>query len=91
MKSKSEFDMELFLTPVLHGAYATRQRHIRQAVTMQRAICERWGCATPWGWKQKHVRWFFDLPLSQSATPTRYYYKLTAALIHQRLNAARLR
>lgn len=27
---KFEFDMALFLSPVLKGAHATRQRHIRQ-------------------------------------------------------------
>lgn len=56
----AEFDMTLFLSPVLKGAHATRQRHIRQAEMMQEAIRERWGCATPWSWREKHVRWFLS-------------------------------
>ena len=43
----SEFDIALFLSPVLKGAHATRQRHIRQAERMREAIRERWSCATP--------------------------------------------
>ncbi|EGH72846.1 hypothetical protein PSYAR_20031 [Pseudomonas syringae pv. aceris str. M302273] len=31
MKSKSEFDMALFLSPVLKGSQATQRRHIKQA------------------------------------------------------------
>ena len=34
----SELDMALFLSTVLKGAHATRQRHIRQAEKMQEAI-----------------------------------------------------
>ncbi|WP_297837316.1 hypothetical protein [Pseudomonas sp.] len=81
---KSEFDMVLFLSPVLKGAHATRQRHIRQAENMQRAIRQRWKCPSPWAWKEKHVRWYFDGPLGQFAPTTRYYYSLTAALIRLR-------
>lgn len=36
------FDMELFLTSVLTGSHATRQRHLRQANTIQKTIAERW-------------------------------------------------
>lgn len=81
---KTEFDMALFLSPVLKGAHATRQRHIRQAKNMQRAIRQRWKCSTPWAWKEKHIRWYFDVPLRQLAPTTRYYYRLTAALIRLR-------
>ncbi len=56
----AEFDIALFLSPVLKGAYATRQRHIRQAERMHEAIRERWSCETPWSWREKHVRWFFE-------------------------------
>lgn len=80
----SEFDMALFLTPVLKGAHSTRKRHIRQAEKMQEAIRERWGCATPWSWKEKHVRWFLENSLRCSAPSTVYYYELTAELIRRR-------
>ena len=81
---RSEFDMALFLTPVLKGAHSTRQRHIRQAEKMQEAIRERWGCATPWSWKEKHVRWFLEHSPRCSAPATVYYYELTAELIRRR-------
>ena len=81
---RSEFDMALFLTPVLKGAHSTRQRHIRQAEKMQEAIRERWGCATPWSWREKHVRWFLEHSLRCSAPATVYYYELTAELIRRR-------
>ncbi|NCE89160.1 hypothetical protein [Pseudomonas sp. L13] len=81
---KSEFDMALFLSPVLKGAHATRQRHIRQAERMHEAIRERWSCDTPWSWREKHVRWFFEQYLRCSAPATVYYYELTAALIRLR-------
>lgn len=80
----SEFDMALFLRPVLKGAHATRQRHIRQAEKMQKAIRERWGYATPWSWKEKHVSWFLEHSLRCSAPATIYYYELTAELIRRR-------
>ncbi|WP_226477071.1 MULTISPECIES: hypothetical protein [unclassified Pseudomonas] len=80
----SEFDMALFLSPVLKGSHATRQRHIRQAERMQEAIGERWGCATPWSWKEKHVRWFLEHSLRCSARATVYYFELTAGLIRRR-------
>ena len=81
---KSEFDMALFLNPVLKGAHATRQRHIRQAERMREAIRERWGCVTPYTWREKHIRWFFEHYLRCSAPATVYYYELTAALIRRR-------
>jgi len=40
------FDMELFLAGVLTGSHITRQRHLRQAKTIQTAIAERAGNAT---------------------------------------------
>jgi len=81
---KSEFDMALFLSPVLNGADATRQRHIRQGERMNEAIRQRWGCATPWSWRDKHVRWFLEHYLRCSAPATVYYYELTAGLICRR-------
>ncbi|AUG10025.1 MULTISPECIES: hypothetical protein [unclassified Pseudomonas] len=81
---KSEFDMALFLSPALRGAYATRQRHIRQAERMHEVILERWGCMTPWSWRDKHVRWFLEHYLRCSAPATVYYYELTAGLIRSR-------
>ena len=81
---RSEFDMALFLNPVLKGAHATRHRHIRQAERMHEVIGERWGCATPWSWKEKHVRWFLEYALRFSAPATVYYYGLTAGLIRRR-------
>lgn len=81
---KPEFDMALFLSPMLKGAYATRQRHIRQAERMHKAILERWGCVTPYSWREKHVRWFFEHYLRCSAPATVYYYDLTAGLIRRR-------
>ncbi|MBC3247704.1 MULTISPECIES: hypothetical protein [Pseudomonas] len=81
---KSEFDIALFLSPVLKGAHATRQRHIRQAERMRDAIRERWSCATPWSWKEKHTRWFLEHYLRSSAPATVYYYELTAGLIRRR-------
>ncbi|MDY0895336.1 hypothetical protein SOM46_10275 [Pseudomonas fluorescens] len=79
-----EFDMALFLSPVLKGAHATRQRHIRQAERMREAIRNRWGCATPWSWKEKHVRWFLEHSLRCYSRATVYYYELTAELIRRR-------
>lgn len=43
----SEFDMALFLSPVLKGAHATQQRHISQAERKHEVVRERWSCATP--------------------------------------------
>ncbi|WP_454863973.1 hypothetical protein [Pseudomonas hormoni] len=80
----SEFDMALFLSPVLKGAHATRQRHIRQAERMHEVIRERWGCATPWAWREKHVKWYLHHYLCSQASATRYYYQLTVKLICRR-------
>ncbi|EPF68306.1 MULTISPECIES: hypothetical protein [Pseudomonas] len=80
----AEFDIALFLRPVLKGAHATQQRHIRQAERMHEVIRERWGCATPWSWREKHVRWFLEHYLRCSAPATIYYYELTAGLIRRR-------
>ena len=86
----SELDMALFLSTVLKGAHATRQRHFRQSEKMQEAIRERWGCATPYSWKEKHVRWFLQHHLRCSAPSTVYYYALTARLIKVRCISLRL-
>lgn len=80
----AEFGIALFLRPVLKGAHATQQRHIRQAERMHEVIRERWGCATPWSWREKHVRWFLEHYLRCSAPATIYYYELTAGLIRRR-------
>lgn len=79
------FDMALFLNGVLTGSYATRRRHLRQAQIMQAAIQKRWGIASPWGWKLKHLRWFSDRYLKIYAPATRYYFLLTVLLIINRL------
>jgi len=52
------FDMELFLAGALTGSHSTRQRHLRQAKTIQTAIAERWQRDNPWTWQEKHLRWF---------------------------------
>lgn len=83
----AEFDIALFLRPVLRGAHATQQRHIRQAERIQKVIRERWGCTTPWSWREKHTRWFFEHYLRRSAPATVYYYELTAGLIRKRLES----
>lgn len=82
--SKS-FDMELFLASVLTGSHATRQRHLRQANTMQAEIAERWQRETPWTWQRKHVAWFLDHRLARRSEATRYYYLLTLQLLTRRL------
>ncbi|WP_434572994.1 hypothetical protein [Pseudomonas sp. Z3-6] len=46
------FDMEIFLAGVLTGAHATRERHTRQAKTIQAAISNRWHKDNPWTWQQ---------------------------------------
>lgn len=79
------FDMELFLSGVAKGSYATRQRHIRQARTIQSAINHRWQRDNPWTWQQKHFRWFLSTYLSMHSEATRYYYRLTIELIATRL------
>lgn len=79
------FDMELFLAGVLTGAYATRQRHLRQATVIQAEIAERWQRQTPWAWQRKHVAWFLEHYLGQRSETTRYYYILTIRLLARRL------
>lgn len=82
------FDMELFLSGVLTGSHTTRQRHLRQAKTIQAAVVERWHLDNPWGWQQKHLTWFLNQHMTQRASSTRYYYFLTAQLITCRLGKA---
>lgn len=79
------FDVELFLSGVLTGSSATRRRHIRQAKAMQAAIQQRWQRTSPWHWQQKHVNWFLARHLGNHSQATRYYYRLTARLIIERL------
>ena len=82
------FDMELFLTGVLTGSHATRQRHLRQAESIQAAIAERWQIETPWGWKRKHLAWFLKHRVKHRGEGTRYYYLLTVRLITRRLETS---
>jgi hypothetical protein len=82
--SKS-FDLELFLSTVLTGSHATRQRHVRQAKIIQAEIAERWQRETPWTWQRKHVIWFFENRLARRSNATRYYYLLTLRLLARRL------
>ncbi|WP_414154274.1 hypothetical protein [Pseudomonas sp. BNK-43-a] len=79
------FDMELFLAAVLTGSYATRQRHLRQAVTITAEIAERWQRENPWAWRRKHLTWFLDSRLDKHSDATRYYYVLTMRLLARRL------
>ena len=79
------FDMELFLSGVLTGSHATRQRHLRQAKTIQAEIAERWYLETPWEWRRKHLAWFLDQHLARHRAATRYYYELTVRLLARRL------
>lgn len=85
--SKS-FDMELFLSAVLTGSHATRQRHVRQAKIIQAEIAERWQRETPWTWQRKHVDWFLEHRLYPLSEATRYYYLLTVRLLARRLQKA---
>ena len=79
------FDMELFLAGVLTGSHATRQRHVRQAKTIQIEIAERCQRETPWGWQRKHVTWFLEHRMDHRSEATRYYYMLTVRLLVRRL------
>nr|WP_095068252.1 hypothetical protein [Pseudomonas sp. Irchel 3A18] len=79
------FDMEVFLNGVLSGSHTTRRRHLRQAMTIQTAISNRWKRNNPWTWQQKHLAWFMDQELRDRAEPTRYYFWLTVQLIVLRL------
>ncbi|WP_367394427.1 hypothetical protein [Pseudomonas sp. X4] len=80
-----QFDMELFLTGVLTGSHATRQRHLRQAKIIQAEITERWQRETPWSWQRKHVIWFLEHCQNKHSRATRYYYLLTVQLLAHRL------
>ena len=82
------FDIELFLTGVLTGSHATRQRHVRQAKIIQAEIAERWQRDTPWGWRRKHVAWFLEHLMSHPGEATRYHYVLTVRLLARRLGAS---
>jgi hypothetical protein len=81
------FDMELFLAGVLTGAHATRERHIRQAKTIQATISERWNRDNPWTWQRKHLVWFLNHHMNSNSKSksTCYYYLLTTNLITLRL------
>ena len=79
------FDMELFLAGVLTGAHVTRERHIRQAKTIQAAISERWNRDNPWTWQRKHLVWFLSQHMNSNSKSTCYYYLLTTSLITLRL------
>lgn len=82
------FDMELLLSAVLTGSYATRQRHLRQAKLIQAEISERWQLETPWAWQRKHVNWFLEHRMSHRSEATRYYYLLTIRLLARRLKTS---
>ena len=79
------FDMDLFLSGVLTGSHATRQRHLRQAKTIQVEIAQRWHRETPWAWKRMHVVWFLEHRISQHSEATRYYYLVTIRILAHRL------
>ncbi|UTL81857.1 hypothetical protein [Pseudomonas putida] len=79
------FDMELFITGVLTGSYATRQRHLRQAKLIHAEIFERWELKTPWAWQRKHLAWFLEHRLAVRCEGTRYYYLLTVRLLARRM------
>ena len=52
---------------------------------MQAAIQQRWLRDNPWTWLFKHVRWFLTQHLKAHSDATRYYYRLTALLVWNRL------
>jgi hypothetical protein len=87
---KKPFDMGLFLSGVLIGSRATRQRHLRQAQIMHVAIQQRWNLDNPWTWQLKHVSWFINRYLEKHAPATRYSYLLTALHICKRLGKSEL-
>lgn len=80
--------MELFLTGVLTGSHAARQRHLRQAEIIQAAIAGRWHLNTPWAWQRKHLAWFLANCVADRNTATQYYYLLTIRLIARRLKTS---
>ena len=59
------FDIELFLSAVLTGSHATRQRHVRQAKITQAEIADRWQRQASWAWQKKHMDWFLEHRLSR--------------------------
>ncbi|WP_080587510.1 hypothetical protein [Pseudomonas crudilactis] len=79
------FDMDLLLAGVLTGSHATRQRHLRQAKTIQTEISNHWHKDNPWTWQRKHLVWFLSCHVNQRAESTRYCYLLTVLLITFRL------
>ncbi|HEY0288582.1 MAG TPA: hypothetical protein VGC62_16485 [Pseudomonas sp.] len=79
------FDMGLFLSAVLKGSHATRQRHLRQATIIQAEIAESWQRKTPWSWQRKHVAWFLEHCLDAHSAATRYHYAMTVCLLVRRL------
>lgn len=79
------FDMGLFLDAVLTGSHASRQRHTKQAQTMQKALRKRFDRDNPWSWQLKHFRWFEEHHLKSRSPATRYYYRLTEWLVIKRL------
>ncbi|MDH1932990.1 hypothetical protein ACTJJT_24440 [Pseudomonas sp. 22373] len=79
------FDIELFLSAVLTGSHATRQRHVRQAKIIQAEIADRWQRQTPWAWQKKHMDWFLEYRLRRRSEATQYYYLLTVRLLACRL------
>jgi len=79
------FNMKLFLSGILSGSKAKLQRHLKQARIIQAAIQQRWQRDNPWIWQLKHMRWFFTQYLKNHSDASRYYYRLTAALIWKRL------
>jgi hypothetical protein len=82
---KPSYDMELFLTAVLKGAHATRQRHLNQARLIQAAIQQRWQLDNPRRWQLKHLQWLMREHLAEHSPHSRYYYGLTVKLIVRRL------
>lgn len=80
------FDMALFMAGILTGAYATRQRHLRQAQYICAEISERWQLESPWAWRRKHLLWFLENRLARRCKATRYYYLLTVRLLVRRLD-----
>lgn len=82
---KPSVDMTLFLTAVLKGAHATRQRHLNQARLIQAAIQQRWQRDNPRHWQLKHLQWFMRKHLADHSPHSCYYYELTVKLIVRRL------
>lgn len=80
--------MALFLSGVLIGSKANRDRHVRQARIMLVAIQQRWQRDNPWTWKLKHMHWFLIVHLKHHSEPTRYRYHLTTRLILKRLRSS---